>query len=100
VTILRWICNFSKNLAPIKSEEPIEIVKLYEIYTYIGQKTIVGYLAKSKVMSDYWKAYECFVLKEQHIQSKAETYTVEGYNSILRHKLARLHRKTKRYSKC
>jgi len=37
--------------------------------------------------------------KEKHIQSKAETYTVEGYNSILRHYLARLKRKTKCYSK-
>jgi len=37
--------------------------------------------------------------KEKHVQSKAETYTVEGYNSILRHYLARLKRKTKGYSK-
>jgi insertion element IS1 protein InsB len=34
-----------------------------------------------------------------HTQSKAETYTVEGYNSILRHFLARLRRKTKCYTK-
>jgi insertion element IS1 protein InsB len=50
-------------------------------------------LVKNKVMSDYWKVYECFVSKEKHIQSKSETYTVEVYNSILRHKLARLHPK-------
>jgi insertion element IS1 protein InsB len=31
--------------------------------------------------------------------SKAEKYTVEGYNSILRHFLARLRRKTKCYTK-
>jgi len=31
-----------------------------------------------------------------HTQSKAETYTVEGYNSLFRHFLARLRRK---YSK-
>ncbi|MBL0717563.1 MAG: IS1 family transposase, partial [Desulfosarcina sp.] len=36
---------------------------------------------------------------EMHIQSKAETYTVEGYNSLFRHFLARLRRKTKCYSK-
>ncbi len=34
-----------------------------------------------------------------HTKSKAETYTVEGYNSILRHFLARLRRKTKCYTK-
>jgi insertion element IS1 protein InsB len=51
------------------------------------------------VTSDYWKAYECFVPKEKHIQSKKETFTVEGYNSLLRHFLARLRRNTKCYSK-
>ena len=34
------------------------------------------------------------------IQSKVETFTVEGYNSLFRHFLARLRRKTKCYSKC
>jgi insertion element IS1 protein InsB len=50
-------------------------------------------------MTDYWKPYENFISKEKHIQSKAETYTVEGYNSLFRHFLARLRRKTKCYSK-
>lgn len=52
-----------------------------------------------KVMTDYWKSYEEFVPKQKHIQSKAETFTVEGYNSLFRHFLARLRRKTKCYSK-
>lgn len=51
------------------------------------------------VKTDYWKPYEEFIPKEKHYQSKAETYTVEGYNSLLRHFLARLKRKTKCYSK-
>ena len=51
-------------------------------------------------MTDYWKPYAEFVPKSRHIQSKAETYTVEGYNSLFRHFLARLRRKTKCYSKC
>ena len=38
---------------------------------------------KGKVYTDYWKAYGEFVPKEKHIKSKKETYTVEGYNSIL-----------------
>jgi len=42
-----------------------------------------------KVATDYWKPYENFVPKDLHIQSKAETFTVEGYNSLFRHFLAR-----------
>ncbi len=51
------------------------------------------------VMTDYWEPYEHFVPAGKHIQSKAETFTVEGYNSLFRHFLARLRRKTKCYSK-
>jgi insertion element IS1 protein InsB len=39
------------------------------------------------------------VPKSQHIQSKSQTFTVEGYNSLFRHFLARLRRETKCYSK-
>ena len=51
------------------------------------------------VMTDDWKPYEHFVPPEKHTQSKAETFTVEGYNSLFRHFLARLRRKSKYYSK-
>ena len=51
------------------------------------------------IMSDYWQPYEKFVPKELHTQSKAETYTVEGYNSLFRHFLARLRRKPECHSK-
>ena len=54
----------------------------------------------NKVKTDYWKAYAAFLPKKKHQTSKAQTYTVEGYNSLLRHYLARLKRKTKCYSKC
>jgi insertion element IS1 protein InsB len=50
-------------------------------------------------MTDYWRAYAEFIPKEIHVKSKAETYTVEGYNSIFRHFLARLRRKSKCYTK-
>lgn len=50
-------------------------------------------------MTDHWRVYEKFLPETIHTQSKAETYTVEGYNSILRHFLARLRRKTKCYTK-
>jgi len=51
-------------------------------------------------MTDYYRPYEAFVPVEKHTQSKAETFTVEGYNSFFRHFLARMRRKTKCYSKC
>jgi len=51
------------------------------------------------VATDYWRAYEGFIPKKIHCQSKAETFTVEGYNSLFRHFLARMRRKTKCYSK-
>ena len=50
-------------------------------------------------MTDYWKPYEQFIPQDKHVQSKAETYTVEGYNSLFRHFLARMRRKSKCYSK-
>jgi insertion element IS1 protein InsB len=49
--------------------------------------------------TDYWKSYAEFLLADKHIQSKAETYTVEGYNSRIRHYLARFKRRGKCYSK-
>jgi len=52
-----------------------------------------------KYYSDYWEAYQKFLPKEKHIQSKAETFTVEGMNNQLRHYIARFHRKTHCYSK-
>ena len=52
-----------------------------------------------KIATDYWQPYEHFIPEKDHVQSTAETYTVEGYNSIFRHFLARLRRKTKCYTK-
>ena len=31
--------------------------------------------------SDYWKSYEEFIPDEKYLQTKTETYTIEGYNS-------------------
>lgn len=49
--------------------------------------------------SDYWASYCEFVPGHKHMQSKCETFTVEGYNSRIRHYLARFRRKSKCYSK-
>jgi insertion element IS1 protein InsB len=45
------------------------------------------------VMTDHWKVYPQMIPSDKLIQSKKETYTVEGYNTRLRHHLARLKRK-------
>jgi IS1 family transposase len=49
--------------------------------------------------SNYRKPYESIIPKEKHLQTKAETFTVEGYNSLFRHFSARMRRKSKWYSK-
>ncbi len=43
--------------------------------------------------SDYWKSYKEFLPNVKHIQTKAETYTVERYISKIRHYLTRLNKK-------
>jgi insertion element IS1 protein InsB len=53
----------------------------------------------TNIASDYWKPYEDFVPPEKHLQTKRETFTVEGYHCRVRHYLARFHRKTLCYSK-
>jgi insertion element IS1 protein InsB len=53
----------------------------------------------SSIVSDHYKSYECIIPKEKHVQTMAQTYTVERYNSLLRHFLARMRRKSKCYSK-
>ena len=50
-------------------------------------------------MTDYWKSYSEFLPSEIHIKSKKETWTVESYNGLIRHYLARFRRKTKCYTK-
>jgi insertion element IS1 protein InsB len=39
--------------------------------------------------SDHWKSYNEFVPAEKLVQTKAETFTVEGYNIRIQHYLAR-----------
>ena len=51
------------------------------------------------VFSDYWKSYNEMVPSEKLYQSKSETFTIEGFNSLIRHYLARFRRKTKCYTK-
>ena len=52
-----------------------------------------------KVFSDFWKSYKEIIPCEKLYQSKAETFTVEGFNSLIRHYSARFRRETKCYTK-
>lgn len=49
--------------------------------------------------SDHYDVYSKYRIADKHYMTKAETSLVESFNSIIRHYLARFHRKTKRYSK-
>jgi insertion element IS1 protein InsB len=49
--------------------------------------------------SDYRKSYREFIPREKHLQTRAETYTIEGYNSRIRHYPERFKRKKKCYNK-
>ncbi|OAV71782.1 hypothetical protein Barb4_00387 [Bacteroidales bacterium Barb4] len=49
--------------------------------------------------SGYWKSYREFLPADRHFQTKAETFTVEGYNIGWRHYPARFKRKGKCCSK-
>ncbi|OAV75453.1 hypothetical protein Barb7_00921 [Bacteroidales bacterium Barb7] len=42
----------------------------------------------NKIANDYWKPYKSIIPKEKQLQTKAETFTTEGYNSLLRRFLA------------
>ena len=53
----------------------------------------------SYLCTDGYEAYKKFQISQKHTTTKAETALVESKNSLLRHYLARLNRKTKRYSK-
>lgn len=44
VSILNWIRMFGKSLPEIKREEPVQVMEMDEMHTYIGsKKTIAGY---------------------------------------------------------
>ena len=53
----------------------------------------------SIMCTDGYEGYNAYELAKRHVVTKAETALVESKNSLLRHYLARFHRRTKRYSK-
>jgi len=74
---------------------------LWNIDALTLQPVIEGLPGADRYYSDGWKAYAALKWPGYHEVSvgKRDTHTVEGRNSELRHYLARLHRKTKCYSK-
>lgn len=43
------------------------------------------------VCADHYPAYNRIIPKEVHVQTKSETWSVEGLNSRIRHYLAEIH---------
>ena len=62
-------------------------------------KEEIGHLTVERFFSDHWKAYAEVFPADKLKQTKAETYTIEGYNCRIRHYLARFKRKGLCYSK-
>ena len=59
----------------------------------------IKHITCKQYCTDYWQAYESFVAADKHTVSKKETYTIESYNNLIRHYLARFNRRTHCYSK-
>ena len=65
-------------------------------------KKLIEQLSKyshSEYCTDAWSSYAKCIEQNKHTISKAETYSIEGFNSVVRHFLKRFCRKTKCYSK-
>jgi transposase-like protein len=41
VTILNWIRSFGEQISTIKSQEPVKVMELDEMHSYIGQKKLL-----------------------------------------------------------
>ena len=74
---------------------PSRDLKAYQVLeARLTQRYAVDYLC-----SDDYGVYKQQIVASQHIVDKAETCLVEAKNSSLRDNLARLNRRTKKYSK-
>ena len=66
-----------------------------EIASILEKKYEINYMC-----TDEYAAYCYYKIAKHHLRTKSETCLVESFNSSLRDMLARLNRKTKRFSKC
>ena len=125
--VLSWIKAAGKTIVLPVEDKPVEVVEVDEMHTYVGQKKLplalnrgqstrqtfyvvcvrrpfnadglevmgqIKDLSVGSFVTDHWRSYAEFIPPEQHRQTKAE-----GYNSRIRHYLARFKRKIKYYSK-
>ncbi|WP_339040210.1 IS1 family transposase [Candidatus Lariskella endosymbiont of Hedychridium roseum] len=76
----------------------VSIVRDFASYLPIAMRLQSSYEIEISC-SDHYDVYEKFRIAKKHYSTKAETSLVESFNSLIRHYLARFHRKTKRYSK-
>jgi insertion element IS1 protein InsB len=112
-TVYQWVKQWKGHLESPDRNERIAVVELDRYgkrnlsFVCGDRSTKTGLKLWDKVKeldicffaSDHWKSYEEFVSSEKHLQTKAETFTVEEYNSRIRHYPTRFKRKIKCYSK-
>lgn len=67
--------------------------------TWIWLRHKIKHIECDKYASDNWNVYKEFLPKEKHHIGKDETRSVEWMNNLIRHYLARFHRRTHCYSK-
>lgn len=70
----------------------------YKAYQVLEDRLLQRYTAEYLCSDDY-SVYKQQIIATHHLADKAETCLVEAKNSSLRDNLARLNRKTKKYSK-
>lgn len=116
VSVLNWIRSFGQEVQELSSQsQEIEMVEADEMHSWIwiavdryGKRFINFFVGDrsneaakefwetlkqhqmGRVTSDFWKACESIIPKEKHIQIKAGTFRVEGYDSLFRHFLERM----------
>lgn len=78
----------------------IEVTTTRDFQAYYVMALRLESKYKIKILcTDAYDVYGKYLISERHVVTKAETSLVESKNSLIRHYLARFHRRTKRYSK-
>ncbi len=78
----------------------IEVSKERNYSTYLTLALRLEERYKIKILcTDGYEAYRKYKIASRHLVTKSETCLVESKNSLIRHYLARLNRRTKRYTK-
>ncbi|WP_410521000.1 IS1 family transposase [Candidatus Tisiphia endosymbiont of Beris chalybata] len=78
----------------------IEVTKDRSFASYLPLAFRLEHYNIKYLCTDDYDVYSKYKISKKHIIDKAETCLVEAKNSSYRDNLARLDRKTKKYSKC